>query len=145
MRTRPGTGIRRLRRAAYGLLLVATVSCRSAAPDGNQAAATPMPIIPRRGEIVIAAWTEPRYLPKGGGQVQVLVRVQRVGGGPYPGVQVQLHSTTGQLATAGKALVTDTQGMTRDRLTATPPVGLIVQSGDTRYRFQVTTRPEPEP
>jgi len=101
-----------------------------------------MPIIPRRGEIVIAAWTEPRYLPKAGGQVKVLVRVQRVGGGPYPGVQVQLHSSAGQLGSAGKALVTDTQGMTRDILKAAPPVGVVVQSGDTRYRFQVTVRPE---
>lgn len=131
-----------MRRAAFLLTLgVMASSCRSAAPDRNDASATPRPIIPRRGEIVIAAWTEPRHLPEGGGQVQVLVRVQRVGGGPYPGVQVQLRSTSGKLGSAGKALVTDTQGMTRDVLRATPPVGVIVRSGDTRYRFQVTMRP----
>lgn len=95
---------------------------------------------------MIAAWTEPRYLPPGGGQVKVLVRVQRVqraGGGPYPGVQVQLQSTAGHLLSAGKILVTDAQGMTHDRLTAKEPVGIVVRIGDTRYSFQVTMPPAP--
>jgi hypothetical protein len=103
---------------------------------------TPLPVIPKRGEIVIAAWTEPRYLPRGGGVVQVLVRVQRVGGDPYPGVQVQLHTNVGTLFSAGKPLATDVQGMCRDRLTTSRPAELVVLIGDTRYRFNVAPRPE---
>jgi hypothetical protein len=94
-------------------------------------------VVPKRGEIVIAAWTEPRQLPRGGGQVQVLVRVQRVGGGPYPGVQVRLSTNAGTLFSAGSALVTDAQGMTRDRLTSKRAASVLVQIGDTRYRFKV--------
>jgi hypothetical protein len=94
-------------------------------------------VAPKRGEIVIAAWTEPRQLPRGGGPVQVLVRVQRVGGGAYPGVQVRLSTNAGKLFSAGAALVTDAQGMTRDRLTSDRPASLTVQIGDTRYRFKV--------
>jgi hypothetical protein len=92
---------------------------------------------PKRSEIVIAAWTEPTVIPRGGGPVSVLVRVQRVGGGPYPGVQVRLRTSTGRLTSGGKPLVTDSQGMTRDRLTAKKPAELLVQVGDTRYRFKV--------
>jgi hypothetical protein len=94
-------------------------------------------VVPKRGEIVIAAWTEPRQLPRGGGQVQVLVRVQRVGGGAYPGVQVRMSTNAGKLFSAGGPLVTDAQGMTRDRLTSRRPASIVVQIGDTRYRFKV--------
>jgi hypothetical protein len=104
---------------------------------------TPVPIIPQRSEIVLAAWTEPRHLPRGGGPVQVLVRVQRVGGGPYPGVQVRLATNAGSLFSAGRPLVTDAQGMCRDRLTTRRPAELVVRIGDTRYRFKVTPPPEP--
>jgi hypothetical protein len=86
---------------------------------------------------VIAAWTEPRQLPPGGGQVQILIRVQRAEGGAYPGVQVRLQATSGRLFSDGRPLVTDAQGMTRDRLTADRPTEIAVQVGDTRYRFQV--------
>jgi hypothetical protein len=92
---------------------------------------------PRRSEIVIAAWTEPAQLPRGGGQVQVLVRVQRVGGGAYPGVQVRLRATTGTLFSSGRPLITDVQGMTRDRLTAKKAAEITVQAADTVYRFKV--------
>jgi hypothetical protein len=105
-------------------------------------APTPTPIIPRRSEIVIAAWTEPRYLPQGGGPVQILVRVRRVGGGPYPGVQVQVQTSAGSLFSAGRPLVTDVQGMCRDRLTTNRPANVVVQIGDTRYRLKVTPLPE---
>src|SRR5258706_6695939 len=42
-------------------------------------------------EIVIAAWAEPKHLPSGGGQVQVLVRVQKRGGARFPDVEVSLE------------------------------------------------------
>lgn len=107
-------------------------------------APTPAPIIPKRSEIVIAAWAEPRYLPRGGGAVQVLVRVQRVDGGPYPGVQVQLQTNAGTLYSAGRPLVTDGQGMCRDRLTTRHAAEVVVRIGDTRYRFRVTPPPDSE-
>jgi hypothetical protein len=126
------------------LLLLGLLSSGCAATSRPPAAVTPAesptptPIIPKRSEIVIAAWTEPRYLPRGGGVVQVLVRVQRVGGGPYPGVQVQLQTNAGTLYSAGRPLVTDGQGMCRDRLTTSHAAELVVRIGDTRYRFRVT-------
>jgi hypothetical protein len=116
---------------------------RPPAIAGPTEAPSPAPIIPQRGEIVIAAWTEPRHLPRGGGPVQVLVRVQRVGGGPYRGVQVRLETDAGKLFSAGRPLVTDAQGMCRDRLTTRRPAQLVVRIGDTRYRFKVTPPPEP--
>jgi hypothetical protein len=92
---------------------------------------------PHRSEIVIAAWTEPARLPRGGGSVAVLVRVQRVGGGPYPGVQVRLQTNTGALQSSGRPLVTDEEGMTRDVLRAKKPAEVVVRAADTRYRFKV--------
>jgi hypothetical protein len=138
-----------LKRALCGLVLFAASGC-GVIPRRPPAAAsappvespTPAPIIPKRSEIVLAAWAEPRHVPQGGGSVQVLVRVRRVGGGPYPGVQVQLQTNAGSLYSAGKPLVTDAQGMCRDRLTTNRPAQVVVQIGDTRYRFKVTLPPE---
>jgi hypothetical protein len=128
------------------LAIVCFLLCGCAVSQNRPAppAESPTPIIPKRGEIVIAAWTEPRYLPRGGGVLQVIVRVQRVGGEAYPGVQVQLQTNAGNLYSAGRPLVTDAQGMCRDRLTASQAAELVVRIGDTRYRFRVTPRPDAE-
>ncbi len=87
--------------------------------------------------IVVSAWAEPRELPAGGGQAQILVRVQRQGGSRFPGVEVRLHASEGRLFSEGRTLVTDAQGMTRDRLTAHKSVTIALNAGGTRYRFQV--------
>jgi len=87
--------------------------------------------------IVVAAWAEPRQLPTGGGQVQILVRVQHRGGARFPGVEVRLRASDGTLYSGGNVLVTDAQGMTRDRLTAHKPSIITLNAGGTRYRFEV--------
>lgn len=88
-------------------------------------------------EIVIAAWAEPKRLPSGGGQAQLLVRVQKRGGGRFPGVEVSLGASTGSLYSAGRILMTDSEGMTRDRLTTHKTATVTLNAGGTRYRFQV--------
>ena len=98
--------------------------------------------------IVVAAWAEPKHLPPWGGEVQILVRVQKRGGRRYPGVEVRLATSTGSLFSKGRVLVTDSQGMTRDRLTAQESATIILNAGGTRYRFQVPlagTEPASEP
>ncbi len=87
--------------------------------------------------IVVAAWAEPRQLPPGGGQVQILGRVQHRGGARFPGVEVRLRASEGSLYSAGNVLVTDPQGMTRDRLTAHKASIITLNAGGTRYRFEV--------
>jgi hypothetical protein len=87
--------------------------------------------------IVVAAWAEPRELPPGGGEVQILVRVQRRGGRRFPGVEVRLRTSTGTLYSAGRVLITDERGMTRDRLTTRRTATITMNAGGTRYRFQV--------
>jgi len=87
--------------------------------------------------IVVAAWAEPRQLPTGGGQVQIIVRVQKKGGARFPGVEVRLNASEGSLYSGGKVLVTDAQGMTRDRLSAHKAAIVTLNAGGTRYRFQV--------
>jgi hypothetical protein len=87
--------------------------------------------------IVVAAWAEPRELPPGGGSAQILVRVQKRGGGRFAGVEVRLHASRGTLFSGGRMLVTDEQGMTRDRLTTHTSSTITMNVGGTRYRFQV--------
>jgi len=87
--------------------------------------------------IVVAAWAEPRELPRGGGQVQILVRIQKPGGKRFPGVEVRLRARPGSLYSGGRLLVTDAQGMTRDRLTTRETATITLNAGGTRYRFQV--------
>ena len=87
--------------------------------------------------IVVAAWAEPKHLPPSGGQVQILVRVQTREGRRYPGVEVRLATSAGTLFSRGRILVTDSQGMTRDRLTAQEGATIILNAGGTRYRFQI--------
>lgn len=97
-----------------------------------------------REPIVVAAWAEPRQLPAGGGQAQIIVRVQRKGGARFAGVEVRLTASEGTLYSAGKLLVTDAQGMTRDRLTTRKATVVTLNAGGTRYRFQVAVG-EPAP
>jgi hypothetical protein len=92
-------------------------------------------------EVVVAAWAEPSNLPPGGGQAQILVRAQKRGGAPFAGVEVRLGASTGSLFSAGKVLVTDARGMTRDRLTAHKTAQVTLNAGGTRYRFDVPVLP----
>jgi hypothetical protein len=94
--------------------------------------------------IVVAAWAEPRELPPGGGSAQILVRVQKRGGARFPGVEVRLRTSHGTLYSGGRTLVTDAQGMTRDRLTSQRGATITMNAGGTRYRFQVPVA-EPVP
>ena len=93
--------------------------------------------------IVVAAWAEPRQLPPGGGQSQILVRIQKRGGRRFPGVEVRLATSAGSLYSAGRVLVTDAQGMTRDRLTTRKTAVITLNAGGTRYRFQVPVAEAP--
>ncbi len=96
-------------------------------------------------EVVVTAWAEPRYLPPGGGVVQILVRTQRRGGAPFPGVEIRLKTNSGSLYSAGRVLSTDRSGMTRDRLTATKTAEITMNAGGTRFRFLVPVLPaEPD-
>jgi hypothetical protein len=88
-------------------------------------------------QIVVAAWAEPKSLPAGGGQAQLLVRVQKRGGAAYPGVEVRFKTSTGSLYSGGKVLTTDKLGLTRDRLTARKTATITLNAGGTRYTFQV--------
>jgi hypothetical protein len=93
--------------------------------------------------IVVAAWAEPRELPPGGGQAQVLVRVQKPGGRRFPGVEVRLRVSHGSLYSKGRVLVTDARGMTRDRLTTRKTAVITLNAGGTRYRFRVPVAESP--
>jgi hypothetical protein len=128
-------------RALVLAIVLAPAACRHLPwlGDDRPPATASTPIVPRRGEVVIAAWAEPRQIPKGGGEVRIVVRVQRVGGEAYPGVQVQLQTTKGTLASAGRPLVTDAHGLAHDRLTSRRPAEIAVRVGDMRYRFKVET------
>ena len=97
----------------------------------------PLVVTPVQEPIVVAAWAEPKELPPGGGQAQIIVRIQRRGGKRFPGVEVRLRSSTGALFSSGKVLVTDGSGMTRDRLTTKKTTTITLNAGGTRYRFQV--------
>lgn len=147
--------------AAVLAVLLATALTAGCAGLRHEPPAPPLPPPPPRGEplpaeppaakqedepgpvrvvqepIVVAAWAEPRYLAAGGGQAQIMVRVQKKGGARFPGVEVRLTASEGTLYSAGRVLVTDAQGMTRDRLTTRKPSVVTLNAGGTRYRFQV--------
>jgi hypothetical protein len=107
-------------------------------PSTTRAPEEPLlPVKKVEEEIVVAAWAEPRELPPGGGQSQILVRIQKVGGKRFPGVEVRLATSAGSLFSRGRILVTDAQGMTRDRLTTNRSATITLNAGGTRYRFQV--------
>ena len=92
---------------------------------------------------MVAAWAEPKQLPHGGGLVQILVRIQKHGGHRFPGVEVRLRTSAGSLYSGGRVLVTDAQGMTRDRLTTRKSADITLNAGGTRYRFQVPVAEAP--
>jgi hypothetical protein len=85
----------------------------------------------------VAAWAEPTKLPPLGGQCQIIVRVMKRGGAPLAGVEVRLSASKGTLYSAGRILVTDAAGKTRDRLTARAGSTITLNAGGTRYRFEV--------
>jgi len=113
-------------------------------PEPQASGDEPLPVTPVAEPIVVAAWAEPKELPAGGGQVQILVRIQRRGGRRFPGVEVRLRSSAGSLFSSGRVLVTDAQGMTRDRLTTRKTTTITLNAGGTRYRFRVPVG-EPTP
>lgn len=103
----------------------------------------PLPVQAVSEPIVVAAWAEPRQLPTGGGQAQILVRIQKRGGRRFPGVEVRLRTSSGSLYSGGRVLVTDAQGMTRDQLTTRRTAVITLNAGGTRYRFQVPVADAP--
>jgi hypothetical protein len=111
-------------------------------PAAEDADAEPLPVRQVPDPIVVAAWAEPKRLPPSGGPVQILVRIQKQGGRPYPGVEVSLATSAGTLYSGGRVLVTDTRGMTRDRLTTRRAATITLNAGGTRYRFRVPTADE---
>ena len=150
------------RQASLALLLLCAFVCGACASLGHKPAPAPvapgtaltpepqargdepLPVTPVAEPIVVAAWAEPKELPAGGGQAQILVRIQRRGGRRFPGVEVRLRSSAGSLFSSGRVLVTDASGMTRDRLTTRKTTTITLNAGGTRYRFQVpVTEPAP--
>jgi len=97
----------------------------------------PGPVEPAKDPIVVSAWSEPRRLPPGGGQAQILVRVQRRNGERFGGVEVRLETNEGSLYSGGRVLTTDASGMTRDRLTTRKSAVVTLNAGGTLYRFEV--------
>lgn len=94
-------------------------------------------VAPVAEPFTVAAWAEPAKLPPLGGQCQIIVRVMKRGGAPLPGVEVRLQASKGTLYSAGRTLVTDASGKTRDRLTARAGTTITLNAGGTRYRFEV--------
>ena len=97
----------------------------------------PLPVEKAPEEVIVAAWAEPHELPPAGGEVQILVRLQKRGGAPYPGVQVRLQTSEGTLYSSGHVLVSDASGRTRDRLTTHKGAAITLNAGGTVYRFRV--------
>jgi hypothetical protein len=115
-------------------------------PEAPPAAETPPPPLPVekvQEDVIVAAWAEPSRLPPAGGQTQILVRLQKRGGVPFPGVQVRLQTSTGSLYSGGKVLVTDASGRTRDRLTTRSSAHITLNAGGTVYRFRVPVAAPP--
>lgn len=112
-------------------------------PEATPPDDEPLPVTPVAEPIVVAAWAEPKELPAGGGQAQILVRIQKRGGARFPGVEVRLRTSEGSLYSAGRVLVTDASGMTRDRLTTKTTATVTLNAGGTRYRFRVPVTEKP--
>jgi hypothetical protein len=116
------------------------------APGGVPPAEAPPPPLPVEKvleDVIVAAWAEPSRLPASGGQTQILVRLQKRGGVPFPGVQVRLRTSAGELYSGGKVLVTDATGRTRDRLTTRRSAHITLNAGGTVYRFRVPVTAPP--
>ena len=135
---------------AAGLLLSA--ACRSATarrppepePTPPPPSEEPLPVKRVDIDIIVAAWAEPSHLPYGGGDAQILVRVQKRGNVPVPGVEVRLATSQGSLFSAGHVLLTDARGMTRDRLSVRRTANVVLNAGGTRYSFRVPVDVKPE-
>jgi len=144
----PGSGRPRAwaRAAAVLLAVSAGTACHEAKqkPGVPTPAATPLPVKKAAEEVVVSAWAEPRHLPPGGGQSQILVRLRKRGGAPFEGVEVRLQASAGTLFSGGKVLVTDPSGQTRDRLTTRRTSEITLNAGGTVYRFRVPVGPAPE-
>jgi hypothetical protein len=126
-------------------LLLMAAACRTGGPgrppaSGRDEGPPPLPVKKASEEVVVAAWSEPRELPAGGGQVQILVRAQKRGGAPFARVEVRIQAEGGTLYSKGKILITNAAGRTRDRLTARRPALITVNAGGTVYRFRVPVR-----
>jgi hypothetical protein len=102
-----------------------------------------LPVDKAPEDVIVAAWAEPSRLPPAGGQTQILVRLQKRGGVPFPGVQVRLRTSAGSLYSGGKVLVTDSAGQTRDRLTTRSSAHITLNAGGTVYRFRVPVTAPP--
>ncbi|HUG52723.1 MAG TPA: hypothetical protein VMR21_03955, partial [Vicinamibacteria bacterium] len=111
----------------------------AAAPE----APPPLPVEKAPEDVIVAAWAEPARLPPFGGQAQILVRLQKEGGAPFPGVQVRLQTSEGTLYSGGRVLVTDKAGQTRDRLTTRRSAAITLNAGGTVYRFRVAVSSGP--
>jgi hypothetical protein len=114
-----------------------------AAPAAQETPPPPLPVEKVQEDVIVAAWAEPSRLPPAGGQTQILVRLQKRGGVPFPGVQVRLQTSTGSLFSGGKVLVTDASGRTRDRLTTRSSAHITLNAGGTVYRFRVPVAAPP--
>jgi len=112
-------------------------------PAAQDAPPPPLPVDKAPEDVIVAAWAEPSRLPPAGGQTQILVRLQKRGGLPFPGVQVRLRTSAGSLYSDGKVLVTDSAGRTRDRLTTHSSAHITLNAGGTVYRFRVPVAAPP--
>ncbi len=131
-----------VRKLGIALLFAGTLAgCRSLREEGTPPEPPldepPLPVKKVQEEIVVAAWAEPSHLPEGGGQAQILVRVQKRGGAPFPDVEVRLSASKGGLYSKGAILNTNARGMTRDRLSTRKTAVITLNAGGTRYRFRV--------
>jgi hypothetical protein len=112
-------------------------------PAAQDSPPPPLPVDKAPEDVIVAAWAEPSRLPPAGGQTQILVRLQKRGGLPFPGVQVRLRTSAGSLYSEGKVLVTDSSGRTRDRLTTRSSAHITLNAGGTVYRFRVPVTAPP--
>ena len=129
-------------RAALTVAVLLAPGCsslfhKSQPPVATAGSPAPLPVKKASEEVVVAAWAEPPRLPPGGGQAQILIRLQRRGGAPFEGVEVRLTAAPGTLFSGGRVLVSDGAGQTRDRLTARRTTFLTLNAGGTVYRFKV--------
>jgi hypothetical protein len=146
--SRQGRALRKRATVALLALTCALPGCsvlRSKPKPAPSGPVTPLPVKQAPGEVVVAAWAEPRRLPPGGGQSQILVRLRRRGGAPFEGVEVRLQTSAGTLFSGGKVLLTDSSGQTRDRLTTRRTAEITLNAGGTVYRFRVRVGDPPEP
>lgn len=107
------------------------------APTPTPAPEGPLPVKKAPEDVIVAAWSEPARLPAGGGQAQIIVRLQKRGGAPFPAVEVRLQTSSGTLFSNSAILKTDASGQTRDRLTARKTAQITLNAGGTVYRFSV--------